>query len=225
MNACRSFRLSQRSLPSGVSTFRPSGEASQPGLHAPAGALSPNQARTLLRFGRIRSIFPQGRHRAFRSAAVGLAPRVLPLTPQVAFHLFQTTPFAVPPVSSDLIAHPWSSPGFSSRRLPLGSLIPRRPVSLFPSRLRHRQVAAAFFVRSEPLDGGPPHWLTVATTDLGRLCSPHAPKPRNEGHHSDSRPVLPTRTTLFIVSRAEAAHLLTSWSLYAGRNDPSRGSR
>ena len=28
---------------------------------------------------------PQGRHRAFRSAIVGLAPRVLPLTPQVAF--------------------------------------------------------------------------------------------------------------------------------------------
>jgi hypothetical protein len=65
--------------------LKPSGEASQPGLRVPAGTFPPDPVRTLLRFV-VSGPLPQGRHRAFRSAIVGLAPRVLPLIPQVAFH-------------------------------------------------------------------------------------------------------------------------------------------
>lgn len=82
---------------SGVATFGFSGEASRPGLSTPAGALPPNPVRILLRFGRIRSFTARSASR-FREI-VGLAPRVLPLTPQVAFfHLIRTTPFSTPPV-------------------------------------------------------------------------------------------------------------------------------
>ena len=84
MDMCRPFRPRSGACHR-CFHLRPSGEASQPGLHAPAGTLPPNPVRILLRFGRIRSILPQGRHRAFRSSVVGPAPRVLSLTPQAAF--------------------------------------------------------------------------------------------------------------------------------------------
>jgi hypothetical protein len=85
MNDCRSVTAPAAEPAFGVSTSGLSGEASQPGLHAPAGTLPPDPARKALRFGCFRSTLPQGRHRAFRSSVVGLAPRVLPLIPQVAF--------------------------------------------------------------------------------------------------------------------------------------------
>jgi hypothetical protein len=61
-----------------------SGETSQPGLHAPAGALPPDPVRMPLRTAASAPL-PQGRHRTCPVAIVGLAPRVLPLTPRVAF--------------------------------------------------------------------------------------------------------------------------------------------
>jgi hypothetical protein len=85
MNDCSPVPAPAAEPALGVSASGLSGEASQPGLHAPAGALPPDPVRMLLRFGCIRSLLPRGRHRLFRSAIVGLAPRVLPLTPQAAF--------------------------------------------------------------------------------------------------------------------------------------------
>jgi len=123
--------------------LRLSGEASQPGFHAPAGALLPDPARTPLRFGCIRPSTARSASR-FRGI-VGLAPRVLPLTPQVAFHLIRTTPFATPPVRFGSYCALAVIPGPFSRSLPLGTLNPRMSVSFFPTRLRHRAVAAAIF--------------------------------------------------------------------------------
>jgi hypothetical protein len=144
MNDCRSISAPAAEPAIGVSASGFSGEASQPGLSAPAGALPPDPVRNPLRFGWFRSTLPQGRHRAFRPAVVGRAPRGLPLTPPVAFSSrSDDAVFRRLPSVSDLIAPPRSSPGFASRRLPIGSLTPRRPVSFFPYRLRHRQVVAA----------------------------------------------------------------------------------
>jgi hypothetical protein len=124
--------------------LRLSGEASQPGLCAPAGALPPDLARTLLRCGCIRPISA----RSASPLSVGdrwpCATGLASYPSSCVFIPCGRHPFRCLPPGSDLIAFPWSSPGFSSRRLPFGSLNPRRPVSLFTLRLRHRTVAAAF---------------------------------------------------------------------------------
>jgi hypothetical protein len=162
---------------------------------------------------------PQGRHRAFRSAIVGLAPRVLPLTPQVAFFIsfgrprFRSLPllgsYHVSVVTTGFPVPPSRIAQSATVRIP------------FPLPVATPEGCSGFIsVRPEPLDGGPPHWLTVATVGFYRLCSPHAPKPRTEGRDSASRPVFPTRTTCLIALRADAAHRLVSWSFDAGRNDP-----
>jgi hypothetical protein len=138
---------------------------------------------------------------------------------------FGRHPFRCLPLGSDLIAAAWSSPGLSSRRLPLAALNPRRPGSLFPSRLRHRQVSAAVLCSFSTAG-----WRTTTLAHssnfrLCRLCSPHIPKPRNEGRDSArGRFPRPAPLVLFAL-RAVAARRLASWSFDAGRNDPSRGSR
>jgi hypothetical protein len=68
----------------GVTTDDVLGETSQPGVRTPAGALPPDPVRTLLRTS-VSGPLPQGRHRILSVTIVGLAPRVLPLTPQVVF--------------------------------------------------------------------------------------------------------------------------------------------
>jgi hypothetical protein len=138
---------------------------------------------------------------------------------------FGRRPFRRLPLVSDLIAFPRSSPGLSSRRLPFGSLNPRRPVSLFPSRLRHRQVSAAFLGSFRTAGR---RTTTLAHSSNYRLFTDCVrPMSRNPGTRGVTRirGWFADPHHLFLVSRAEAAHLLASWSLRAGRNDPSRGSR
>ena len=140
-------------------------------------------------------------HSSARSASrlggiVGLAPRVLPLTPQVAFSsrtddiLFDASHhFRI--LLRFRGHHRAFHPGaFHSDRSLRDGPFPFSPPGCDTGRFQR-----LFFARSAPLDGGPPHWLTVATIDFRRLCSPHVPKPRNEERDSDSRPVFPARTT------------------------------
>jgi hypothetical protein len=130
---------------SGVSTSGLSGEASQPGSCAPAGTLPPNPAGTLLR-SVASGPLPQGRHRMFQSRSFALRHGSC-LLPLKLRSLSQADEAVFGPSRcSDLIASPWSSP--ASRRLPLGSLNPRRSPSLFTCRLRHRQDSAALFCSS-----------------------------------------------------------------------------
>jgi hypothetical protein len=174
----------------GVSTSGLSGEASQLGLRAPAGTLPPNQVRIILRFGLIRSMFPQGRHRAFRSAIVCLAPRVLPLTPQVAFRSHADDPlFGTSRTFRILLCIRGHHRAFHPGAFLSDHSIRDGPFPFSPPGCDTGRFQRQFSVRSEPLDGGPPHWLTVATIGFHRLCSPHAPKPRNGGRNSDLRPV------------------------------------
>jgi hypothetical protein len=125
----------------GVSTSGFSGEASQPGTRVPAGALLPNPVRTPLR-SVVSGPLPQGRHRASRSAIVGLAPRVLSLIPQVAFSsLNRTTPFSVPPAARILLPfrghHRASHPGaFQSDRSIRDSPYPFSPSGCDTVRLQ-----------------------------------------------------------------------------------------
>jgi hypothetical protein len=70
----------------GVTTADLSGETSQLAVHTPADALPPNPIRTHLRM-RASGPLPQGRHRTLSVTIVGLAPRVLSLTPQVVFFI------------------------------------------------------------------------------------------------------------------------------------------
>jgi len=116
--------------------------------------------------------------------AVGLAPRVLPLTPQVAFALS-------PACRRSLSGSPRARVLSPARRrdallAPLGHpdrLTPRAPVPLARRRLRrHRPSDGSLRCASDfPSGTGMfPHWLTVATsggapTDCVRPCSP---KPR-----------------------------------------------
>jgi hypothetical protein len=176
--------------------LRLSGEASQPGLRAPAGTLPPDPVRMVLRFGPIRSLYPRGRHRPFRSTVVGLAPRVLPLNPQVAFPsrsddtLFDASRSVR--ILLRLRGHRRASqPGaFLSDHSIRDGPSPFSPPGCDTGRLQRLSIA-----RSAPLDGGPPHWLTVATYGLRRLCSPHVPKPRHERRDSDTRLVSAARAT------------------------------
>jgi hypothetical protein len=121
--------------------LRPSGEASQPGLRAPAGTLTPNPARTLLRFGCVRSTSARSASRLSVGDRWPCATGLASYPSSCIHHLNRTTPFSVPPVArilSRLRGH-----RRVSRRLPLGSLNPRRPASLFTRRLRHRKDSAA----------------------------------------------------------------------------------
>jgi hypothetical protein len=70
----------------GVTTADVSGETSQLAVRTPAGALPPNPVRTHLRTSASGPL-PQGRHRTLSVTIVGLAPRVLSLTPQVVFFI------------------------------------------------------------------------------------------------------------------------------------------
>jgi hypothetical protein len=161
-----------------------------------------------------------------RPAIVGLAPRVLPLTPQVAFSSRSDDTLFDASRSVRILLrfrghrrafHPCA---FRSDRSIRDSPSPFSPPGCDTGRLQRLRCA-----RSAPLDGGPPHWLTVATIGFRRLCSLPVPKPWNLARHSVLQLVSPTRTTCLVASRVVAAHRLTSWSLDTGRNDPSRGSR
>jgi len=162
---------------------------------------------------------PQGRHRAFRTTIVGLAPRVLPLTPQVAFIISIGRPRfrCLPLLGSYHVSVVTAGFPASSSRIAQSATdrIPFHPPAATPEGF-----SGFDSICPEPLDGGPPHWLTVATAGFHRLCSPAAPKPRNGGCDSASRPVFPARATCLIASRADAARRLVSWSFDAGRNDP-----
>jgi len=143
MNDCRSVSAPAAEPAFGVSASGLSGEASQPGLRAPAGALPPDPVRMPLRYGFIRST-------SARSASPLSVDDRWPCATGLASYPSSCVlislgrhPFRCLPHGSDLVAAPWSSPDSSSRRLPSGSLNPRRPVSFFPFRLRHRLVAAA----------------------------------------------------------------------------------
>jgi hypothetical protein len=116
---------------------------------------------------------------------VGLAPRVLPLTPQVAFHLIRTTPFSAPPGPFGSYCALAVIPGPLSRSLPLGNTQSAIARILFPRPVATPGGCSGFFqVRPEPLDGGLPHWLTVATIGFHRLCSPWLRNQRNAGRDS-----------------------------------------
>jgi hypothetical protein len=119
-----------------------SGEASQPRFRAPAGALRPDPARNQLRsVGSGHS--PQGRHRFVRSRSLALRhgscllPLKLPFSSHADDAVFGASR------QSDLIAFRESSP--VCRRLPFELPNPRRSVSIFASRLRHRHAMAASF--------------------------------------------------------------------------------
>jgi hypothetical protein len=88
------------------------------------------------------------------------------------------------PFDSDLIAPPQSSPGLFPGASRLKHSLRDSPYPFSPPGCDAGQLQRLFQVCPEPLDGGPPHWLTVATIGFHRLCSPRAPKPRNEGRDS-----------------------------------------
>jgi hypothetical protein len=163
-------------------------------------------------------IAPFGR----RSLALRHGSCLLPL--KLRFHPMRTTPISMPPAR------------FGSYRVSVvitGFLIPAPSVWIAQSATArlpfHSPVAtpdgcSGIRARSAPLDGGPPHWLTVATFGLCRLCPPHVPKPGTRGvtrfaagfpdpHHLFER----------VASRCRSSP--GSLVVNAGRNDPSRGSR
>jgi len=217
MDMCRPFRPRSGACHR-CCHLRPSGEASQPGHHAPAGTLTPNPVRTLLRFGCVRSTSARSASRLSVDDRWPCATGLASYPSSCIHHLNRTTPFSVPPVArilSRLRGHR-RFPGVSSRIAQSATdRIPFHPPAATPEGF-----SGFDSICPEPLDGGPPHWLTVATAGFHRLCSPAAPKPRNGGCDSASRPVFPARATCLIASRADAARRLVSWSFDAGRNDP-----
>jgi hypothetical protein len=134
---------------SGVATSGLLGETSQPGLHTLASVLRPDPVQMLLRTS-ASSPFPQGRHRTAASSfitIVGLAPRVLSLTPQVTFSFsIWTTPLE-PPTNRILLrfrSQSWPPRTFSSDHSIRGV-----PFPFFSVRLRHRtNSAAGLFVQN-----------------------------------------------------------------------------
>jgi hypothetical protein len=144
----------------GVTTDGVLGETSQPGVHTPAGALPPNPVRTHLRMS-VSGPLPQGRHRFLSTAIVGLAPRVLPLTPQVVFLLsagrrrFRRLPSFGSYRVSAVIAFPGA---FQSDRSIRDNPSPfQNPGCDTGTIWRH-------FVRPRPPGCGSPHWLAVTTS-------------------------------------------------------------
>jgi hypothetical protein len=79
--------------------LRPSGEASQPGLRAPAGTLTPNPARTLLRFGCVRSTSARSASRLSVGDRWPCATGLASYPSSCVHHLNRTTPFSVPPAA------------------------------------------------------------------------------------------------------------------------------
>jgi hypothetical protein len=160
--------------------LRLSGETSQLGLHAPAGAFPPNPVRIFLRFRYIRPFsrkvgIPHSRDRW--PCATGLA--------------------SYP--SSCLPSHPDDTLFGASRSIRILLHLRSHRRAFFPAPsargaqsatvhlLFPRPVATPngcsgdFWIRPEPPEDGPPHWLTVATIGSRRLCSPQVPKPRYLG--------------------------------------------
>ena len=140
MDMCRPFRPRSGACHR-CFHLRPSGEASQPGLHAPAGTLPPNPARILMRFARIRSTSARSASRLSVSDRWPCATGLVSYPSSCFFFSHSDDPVFGASRCSDLITLPRSSP--FCRRLPVGAFNPRQSVSFFPSRLRHRQVAAA----------------------------------------------------------------------------------
>jgi hypothetical protein len=165
MDMCKPFRPRSGAC-QGCFHLRPSGEASQPGLRAPAGTLAPDPARTLLRLV-VSGPLPQGRHREFWSTIVGLAPRVLPLTPQVAFIISIGRPRfrCLPLLGSYHVSVVTAGFPASSSRIAQSATarIPFHPPVATPEGCSGFDSDCP-----EPLDGGPPHWLTVATAGFHR---------------------------------------------------------
>jgi hypothetical protein len=205
----------------GVATADLSGETSQLAVHTPAGALPPNPARTHLRTSASGPL-PQGRHRILSVTIVGLAPRVLSLTPQVVFSTQPDDAVFDASRHSDFIALPRSSPfPAPSNRIAQSAII--HP--LFTPRLRRRNDLAAFC--SSKTAG---QWITTlarsnnfrSMTDCVR---PQDPKPRTQGRHSASRLVSAIRTTFLCRVTDHCRSPPDFLVVITERNNPPRGSR
>ena len=98
MDMCRPFRPRSGACHR-CFHLRPSGEASQPGLHAPAGTLPPNPGRMLLRFGCIRSTSARSASRLSVSDRWPCATGLASYPSSCILHLNRTTPFSEPPVA------------------------------------------------------------------------------------------------------------------------------
>jgi hypothetical protein len=176
MDDCKPFRPRSGAGP-GVTTDGLLGEASQPGVHTPAGALPSDPARTHLRSS-VSGPLPQGRHRTSRSRSLALrhGSCLLPLK----LRFFSQPDDAVFDASrhSDLIALPRSSPAF--RRLPIRSLNPRQPFP-FSNPGCETGIFWRLSFRPKPPGGGSPHWLAVTTFGSYRLRSPTGLETPNPG--------------------------------------------
>jgi hypothetical protein len=118
---------------------RHSGETSQPGVHAPAGALRPDPDRMPLRTVASAPL-PQGRHRTFRSRSLALRHGSCLLSLKLRFPSQSDDPVFETSRRLDLIAPPQSHrPPGAPHRIAHSAMIR----SLFPFRLRHRNDSAA----------------------------------------------------------------------------------
>ena len=125
--------------------------------------------------------------------------------------LRRTRPFSVPPAARILLplrGHRRSSGASLSDHSIRDGPLPFSPAGCDTGRIQRLRS-----VRPEPPDGGPPHWLTVATAGFHRLCSPRSPEPRILGRDSASRLVLSARTTF---DSRHGPTPLTAW--LPGRN-------
>jgi hypothetical protein len=210
MDDCKPLRPRSGAGP-GVATDGVSGEASQPGIRVPAGALPPDPARTPLRRAASGPL-PQGRHRAVRLRSLALRHGSCLLSLKLRSRsqadglVFETSR------GSGVLAAPRS-------RRPSGAVLriaqPAMVRSLFSFRLRHRTMWR-LMVRPRPPDCGSPHWLPVATFGLRHGPTGFAPRPSTIGPMGVTRLrgwFSTIRTASLIASRNRPARRLASWSL------------
>jgi hypothetical protein len=166
MNDCSPVPAPAAEPALGVSASGLSGEASRPGLRVPAGALpsGPGPDASEMRMHPVH--YPQGRHPANAgSLALRHGSCLLPL--KLPFHLIRTTPFSMPPngfgsyrVSAVITGLSNPAPSFRIAQSATARLPFPLPVAT-PAGC-----GGDWSARSAPPDGGPPHWLTVATHGL-----------------------------------------------------------
>jgi hypothetical protein len=160
-------------------------------FHTPAGALPPNPVRMRLRTNAFDPL-PQGRHRTIRSRSFALRHGSCLLPLKLPSYLRRTTPFSVPPAIRILLRLR------GHRRLPGASQsdhsirddsLPFSPSGCETGTFRR------LFVRPKPSGTESPHWLTVATIGLYRLCSPTRSETTDPEASLGSRLVSPIRAT------------------------------
>jgi hypothetical protein len=183
---CRPFRLRSGAGRCGCEPVAAaiSGEASGPGPPCVCGARHPDRVRLRLQIvGRTGPLSARSAP-GWIATAVGLAPRVLPLIPQVAFVFLQAGDRRSRRLlRSDLVAAPPWPPVAG------GSVRSAHSVTACPPcafRLRHRDLSTACFVRPIPSGTGPPHWLAVATP-VGTPPTAFAHTTRNHGWRGVTR--------------------------------------